>query len=337
MPDHRPAPPLPAPPPERARPARSAGSQRRARAPRPLPVHEGLRPSCVALPPGPWPTVLDYFCERFAAVSRADWAARMRAGRVLDGDGQPVGPERPYEKNLRVWYYRELAHEAPIPFEATVLFRDEWLVVADKPHFLPVIPSGRYVRETLLVRLQRQLGLGTLAPVHRIDRETAGLVVFAVRPETRGAYQRLFAQRAVAKTYEAVVHWPPPAPLPAHYSSRLADRFMRSEQEPGAANAHTGIEVLAVQGAFARLRLAPLTGRKHQLRAHCAALGVPIVHDTIYPVFEPEGAGDFARPLQLLAQALAFTDPVTGAPRRFVSARGLSLPPRFPPPRPAPD
>lgn len=309
----------------RTRSARSAGSQRRARTPRPLPVVDGLGPSCVALPPGPWATVLDYFCERFTLVSRADWRARMAAGQVVDGEGLPVTPERPYAKNLRVWYYRTLADEAPLPFEATVLFQDAWLVVADKPHFLPVIPSGRYVRETLLVRLRRQLGLDALSPVHRIDRETAGLVVFAVQPATRGAYQRLFEQRAVAKRYEAVVHWPPPAPLPPVYRSRLDSVFMRSEEVEGEPNSETAIDLLRVEGERALLALAPHTGRKHQLRAHCCALGVPIVGDRIYPDLLPEGTDDFDHPLQLLARHIAFDDPLSGQRREFTSQRVLRL------------
>nr|WP_225784434.1 pseudouridine synthase [Xenophilus sp. Marseille-Q4582] len=288
-----------------------------------MPTLDGLSPSCVALPPGPWAQVLDFLCERFPQVPRADWVARMQAGRVVDAQGRPVPPERPYAKDLRVWYYRELPDEPPVPGEARIVFQDEWLVVADKPHFLPVIPSGRHVRETLLVRLKKQLGLDTLAPIHRIDRETAGLVVFAIQPATRGAYQRLFEQRLVAKRYEALVHWPPPRPLPAVYRSRLESVFMRSQEVAGEPNSETAIDILAEHGPVAHLALRPHTGRKHQLRAHCCALGVPILHDGIYPALRPEGADDFARPLQLLAQAIAFTDPVTGAPRRFESARTL--------------
>jgi len=290
-------------------------------------MREGVSASCVALPPGGWATVLDHLAERFPMVPRDDWIARMQAGRVADGEGTPIAPSTPYAKNLRVWYYRELPQEPAVPFEAQVLFQDDWLVVADKPHFLPVIPSGQYVHETLLVRLKRQLGIEALVPIHRIDRGTAGLVVFAVQPATRGAYQRLFEQRSVAKTYEAIVHWPPPAPLPAMHRSRLVSSFMRSDEVPGEPNSETGIDVLAAQGRWAHLRLTPLTGRKHQLRVHCAALGVPIANDTIYPIFWPEGSDDFARPMQLLAKTLAFTDPVTGAERRFSSRRTLSMPP----------
>lgn len=308
------------------RPARKSGSARRAAQPRPLPVDGGLGPSCVALPPGGWATVLDFLAERFPMVSRGDWQARMAAGRVVAGDGSLLDAHTAYRKDLRVWYYREWADEAPVPFQETVLFQDEQLVVADKPHFLPVMPSGRHVRETLLVRLKRRLGLDTLVPIHRIDRETAGLVVFSVQPATRGAYQRLFAERAVRKQYEAMVHWPPPHPLPAVYRSRLADVFMRSETVPGEPNSETAIAVREVRGDVALLDLAPHTGRKHQLRAHCEALGVPIVGDGIYPVLRPQGADDWQNPLRLLARGIAFDDPVTGQPRQFRSTLALAWP-----------
>ncbi|RYF81747.1 MAG: pseudouridine synthase [Comamonadaceae bacterium] len=295
-----------------------------------MPTVDGLSPSCVALPPGPWPTVLDFFCERFAQVSRADWVARMQAGKVVDAQGAVVTPERAYAKELRVWYYRERDDETPIAAQAQVLFQDEWLVVADKPHFLPVIPSGRHVRETLLVRLKHQLGIDTLTPIHRIDRETAGVVAFAVQPATRGAYQRLFEQRAVRKQYEAIVHWPPRYPLPAVYRSRMESVFMRSEEVAGEPNSETALELLEVRDALARLALRPTTGRKHQLRVHCCALGMPILGDGIYPTLRAEGDDDLSQPLQLLASTLAFTDPVTGAERQFSSRQALTFPSAMP-------
>lgn len=213
-----------------------------------------------------------------------------------------------------------------IPFEETVLFQDEYLVVADKPHFLPVIPSGRYVQETLLVRLKRRLGLDTLAPIHRIDRETAGVVVFTVQSETRKVYQDLFLQSAIHKTYEAIAPWRPELKLPLTYRCRLVEnpeRFMQMRVEEGEPNSETRIDLIEARGEWARYGLSPVTGKKHQLRAHCAALGIPIRHDQIYPTHLPENSDDYTKPLQLLAKAIAFRDPVTGAERSFSSARSL--------------
>jgi tRNA pseudouridine32 synthase / 23S rRNA pseudouridine746 synthase len=207
-----------------------------------------------------------------------------------------------------------------------VLFRDAHIVVADKPHFLPVTPSGSHLQETLLVRLKRKLGIDTLAPVHRIDRETAGLVLFSIDPATRGRYQRLFAEREVSKEYECVAPWRDSLSLPLTRRSRLVDdeaHFMRMCERPGEANAETRIELIERRAALARYRLVPLSGKRHQLRVHCAALGIPIRGDRIYPQLLPADTDDHAHPLQLLARALAFTDPVTGEARRFTSASQL--------------
>lgn len=297
-------------------------------APLPLPTRDGVGPSCVALPPGPWPTIAEFLVHHFAAIPRATWEERMRSGNVIDEHGQPVTETRPYQPRLRIYYYRSLETERRIPFDEVILFQDEQLLAVDKPHFLPVTPVGKYVQESLLVRLKRKLGLDDLAPLHRIDRETAGVVLFSVKPATRGIYHALFAEREIAKHYEAIVRWRGEPALPAVRRSRLVDdaHFMRMREVPGEPNSETRFELLEAGEGFARLGLAPLTGRRHQLRVHCAALGMPICNDAIYPELLPEADEDFERPLQLLAKGLAFRDPVTGIRREFKSARALSLP-----------
>lgn len=303
---------------------------RAAQPPLPLPTRDGVGPSCVALPTGPWTTIAECLIARFPGVAASVWAARIAHGDVVDEHGRAVDAARKHQPGLRVYYYRALEAESPIPFEEQVLFQDAHLVVVDKPHFLPVTPTGRYVQQSLLVRLKRRLGIDTLVPIHRIDRETAGLVLFSVQPATRGAYSQLFAERQVHKHYEAIVPWPAGSALPAVRHSRLAEdrHFMRMAEVAGDANAETHFRLLAECNGRAHLALSPVTGRKHQLRVHCAALGLPIVNDLIYPTLQPEGSDDFARPLQLLARAVAFTDPLDGRPRSFTSARTLALAPR---------
>ncbi|MDH6169635.1 tRNA pseudouridine32 synthase/23S rRNA pseudouridine746 synthase [Variovorax boronicumulans] len=297
----------------------------------PLPTRDGVGPSCVGLPHGPWPTIAEFLIERFPAITRDAWLERIVAGDVIDEHRTPVTIERRYESPLRVYYYRTLDGEVHIPFEEQVLFQDDQLVVADKPPFLPVTPTGKYLQESLLVRLKRKLQIDDLVPLHRIDRSTSGLVLFSVRRETRGAYQQMFPERRIAKHYEAVVPWQEGvSSVPDIYRSRLVDdeHFMRMREEPGEPNSATRIEVQEVQSGRALLRLSPVTGRKHQLRVHCLALGMPIENDPIYPVLLPENTDDFDKPLQLLAKSVAFQDPITGDLRSFTSPRSLSLAPR---------
>ncbi|MDB6000313.1 MAG: pseudouridine synthase [Rhizobacter sp.] len=291
----------------------------------PLPTRDGVGPSVVALPEGPWPTIAEFLIARFAAVSADEWRARIHARDVVDEHGVPVTPQRAHQPGLRVYYYRAVAVETPVPFEEDVLFQDDWLVAVDKPHFLTVTPTGRYVQQSLLVRLKRRLGMNDLSPIHRIDRETAGVVVFCVQPETRGKYQALFAQRRVAKRYEAVAPWREDLPMPTTRASRLVNHAncLQMIEVPGEPNAQTHFELLEVQGHKARYGLQPVTGRKHQLRVHCAALGLPIYNDLIYPRLAPVGSDDFDQPLQLLSKSLAFTDPLTGVERIFESRRTL--------------
>ena len=273
--------------------------------------------------------MLDFFAERFPAIARERWHERMAQGLVVDEHGVTVTAQRPYQGHLRVYYYRAVAAEPRIPFDEVVLYQDAHLVVADKPHFLPVVPSGNYLRETLLLRLKRKLGLPDLVPIHRIDRDTAGLVLFSVQPQDRAAYSALFSQRRVNKCYEAIAPWRAELALPLTRESRIveAGHFMLQHETSGVPNAITQIELIAQHGALAHYRLRPVTGKRHQLRVHMAALGVPIVGDGLYPTLTPEGQIDYALPLQLLAKSIEFIDPVTGEPRHFESQRKLKLAP----------
>lgn len=290
-----------------------------------LGTRDGIGASCVGLPPGPWSTIFEFLLERFPTQGHEVWLQRLQRGDVVDEFGQPVTPTRPYFSPLRVYYYREVAAEPAIPFEADILYRDEHLVVIDKPHFLPVMPSGNYLQQTALVRLKRSLGLDDLVPVHRIDRDTAGLVLFCVQPASRNAYQALFREQRVEKTYEAIAAWRSDLQLPLLHQSRLAEspHFMQQHEVPGVPNSSTHIELLEVHGHLARYRLRPISGHRHQLRVHMAALGMPILNDGIYPLLTPEGATDYQRPLQLLAQHLAFDDPISGERRSFTTRRQL--------------
>ena len=272
--------------------------------------------------------MLDFLVERFPAISRDVWAQRMQDGLVADEFGTPVTPTRAYQGHIRIYYYRDLPTEPRIPFEETVLYQDDHLVVADKPHFLPVTPSGHYLQETLLVRLKNKLGLNDLIPIHRIDRETAGLVLFSVNLAERNAYQSLFRRHEVVKQYEAIAAVSRDLVFPLIRKSRIVEDtpFFRQREIEGPANSETHIRVLQVGAGKALYALSPITGKKHQLRVHMNALGLPIANDRMYPPVANTPIDDYNTPLQLLAKSVAFTDPVTGKAREFLSQRALAWP-----------
>jgi len=289
--------------------------------------------------------VADHLTARLR--SGIDWPARMAQGDVLDAQGCPLPADAPCVPGQVIWYWRSLPPEPRVPFELALLHHDEHLVVVDKPHFLAAIPGGRYLQETVLVRLKRLLGNDDLVPLHRLDRETAGVLLFSAHPATRNAHHALMRERRVHKVYEAVAPWRGDLPLPLTALHRLQDppgaRHLPVQVVAGEPNAQTQVELLRRLGRvasdsvptqppapeLAHYRLTPLTGRRHQLRAQLDALGVPIVGDRIYPRLWPEAAPDappdYTQPLQLLAREIAFTCPLSGAPRRFVSARQLAL------------
>ncbi|MET9767784.1 pseudouridine synthase [Streptomyces sp. NPDC006415] len=297
----------------------------------PLPQRDGIDAVRVRLPEDPeriWATVGEHLVDRFGGAIGADRVGGMLdAGRFVGADGVAVRGSEPYAAGRYLWFHRDFAAEEPVPFPVGVVYRDERIVVADKPHFLATMPRGRHITETAVARLRRELDLPALQPAHRLDRLTAGLVLFVVRPEDRGAYQTLFRDRRMKKEYEAVAPYDPSVALPRTVRSRIVKErgVLAAREEPGEANSESRVELVEHRGGIGRYRLLPATGRTHQLRVHMNALGLPIVHDPLYPVVVPEGAvEDWERPLQLLARVLELTDPVGGEPRRFESALRLS-------------
>jgi tRNA pseudouridine32 synthase/23S rRNA pseudouridine746 synthase len=299
--------------------------------PSPLPQRQGVDPVRVRLPAaGTWGTVREHLVERLSGAGAGVVDGMFDAGRIVGADGRPVAADAPFVPGMFVWFHRDLPDEVPVPFPVEVVHRDEHIVVADKPHFLATTPRGSHVAETALARLRRELDLPALTAAHRLDRLTAGLVLFTVRPEERGAYQTLFRDRRVRKEYEAVAPYDPALALPRTVRSRIVKErgVLTAREVPGEPNAVSHVELVEHRdrpGRLARYRLSPATGQTHQLRVHMSALGVPILGDPLYPeVTAAVPAGDFRRPLQLLARCLEFTDPVTGEEHRFRSGRVLA-------------
>ena len=302
-----------------------------------------------------WPTVFDFLCERFPAVPPQEWSARFADGLVLNAQGESIHAATPYAPNTLIHYYRRIPNLPELPFKALVLFRDAHLVVADKPHFMSVTPTGRYVRSSLLVQLKEELCIDTLSPLHRIDRETAGLVVLSVNPQERNAYQALFRERQVHKTYQAIAPFRDDLVFPLTRQSRIEEdaQFFLSREVEGTPNSETHIDILkcldtslnpsvhpsddsterstrrSPQSLYkpkALYQLTPITGKRYQLRIHMCALGIPIDGDQFYPkvLRGSDAPVDFSQALQLMAQTIAFTDPITGEKRAYKSQQKLA-------------
>jgi tRNA pseudouridine32 synthase/23S rRNA pseudouridine746 synthase len=280
----------------------------------PLPVRDGLGPARVRLRGG---LVVEEFLARWGSAA----AAKVLAGEVVLPDGTVISKTTVLPPGALVYFYRELRDEVPVPFDIPVLYRDDDIVVVDKPHFLATMPRGRHVAQTATVRLRRELDLPELSPAHRLDRLTAGVLLFTIRREIRGAYQTLFARGEVRKTYLARAAVDPQLEFPRVVRSRIIKRRgeLQAVEEPGGPNAETRVEYVG-DGLY---RLTPHTGRTHQLRVHMASLGLPITGDPLYPNVVDVSPDDFSRPLQLLAHGMEFDEPLTGERRVFTSGRTL--------------
>lgn len=288
-------------------------------------MRDGVSANQVWLPVGDWSTVLAFLAQRFPDISAARWRERMIRGDVLDQQGCAVDPASHYQSGTRLYYYRELESEQAIPFAEIIIYQDEHIIVVDKPHFLPIAPSGRYLKETLLARLKNKLAMDHLVPLHRLDRETAGLVIFSKNIATRDAYHALFRQHKISKTYHALAPYNAQNKYPLTYRSRIteADDFYRRQEIAGEPNAESIIDVIEIRGDMAVYKLMPVSGKTHQLRVHMAALGMAIANDPYYPELTEWKGDDFSFPLQLLAKSIYFIDPITGLEQCFSSKKNL--------------
>jgi tRNA pseudouridine32 synthase / 23S rRNA pseudouridine746 synthase len=299
----------------------------------PLPQRLGLDAAWIRTPdfdsahPFPWPTMGDWIDAKLSEF--IDVPAFLAEKRFVYEDGTPAARNDPYRPHTFVWFHRDLSDETFVPGHIHVIHCDERIVVIDKPAFLSTIPRGRHVQQSVVVRLRAELGLPELSPLHRLDRVTSGLLILATEKRWRGAYQTLFQRGEVGKTYRALAPLRPDLELPVTVRNHLAKHRGRMQVEvvPGApANAESLIERETVLNAETAIyRLTPRTGRTHQLRMHMLGLGVPIIGDPLYPVMQGVSLHDFSTPLQLLASAIRFSDPVDGGVRQFDSVRSLPL------------
>lgn len=293
------------------------------------PLVDGVSASKVFLPhDGCANTIFDYLCQHFPHIQPEEWQQRFADGLIYAADGTKLGIDSIYTPNTHIFYYRFLVHEIHVPFQHEILFENEDLLVVDKPHFLTMTPTGQYVQETLLVRLKKQTGYAELTPIHRLDRETAGVVLFCKTPATRGIYQQLFAERQVQKTYHAIAAYQPELNFPKTLQLHLekGNPFYTMQINPdNPPNTETLIELLEHNQHLAKYLLKPTTGKQHQLRVHLNSLGIPILNDPFYPVVAHKTDDDFSHPLQLLAKEIRFVDPVLQQQMHFKSNFELTL------------
>lgn len=286
-------------------------------------MRDGITASVIFVPHQSHHTTLfQFFCHQFAHISADEWLKRFQASLITTADGTPCDVTAPYQGGQHLYYYRALPNEDDVPFDHHLIYENEHILVVDKPHFLTVSPSGQYVQQTLLTRLKRDSGNRDLSPIHRLDRETAGLIMFAKHPKARAPYQQLFAQRQIDKMYHAIAPYRADLPLPHRVSARMqrGEPFYTMQLVEGEVNSITDIALIEQRGPWCKYCLQPLTGKQHQLRVHMASLGIAIVNDSLYPKILPRNVvNDFGRPLQLLAKQLQFIDPFSRQNMRFES------------------
>ncbi|HIQ14669.1 MAG TPA: pseudouridine synthase [Leucothrix sp.] len=292
-------------------------------------MRQGVSASRVWLPKNiekKWDTILDFLVERFAFISQDILEDRLLRGDIVNETGTPFNKTTPYQGEIFLFYYREIPNEPKIPFKEKTLFKDENIIVVDKPHFIPVTPTGRYVKESLLARLKHHYQNEEISPIHRLDRETAGIVLFSCNRKIRGAYQTLFQKRQVNKVYEAIAATSE-LDFPVTHKSRIvkSDPFFIMKEGEGEINSETIIQVIETEGNLSKYLLKPITGKQHQLRVHMMSLGIPILNDPFYPVLLPCKGEDYSRPLQLLAKSIEFTDPISGQLLNFQSLQNLKF------------
>ncbi|MDY6457560.1 pseudouridine synthase [Acinetobacter faecalis] len=272
-------------------------------------------------------SVFEYLCQEFPHISSNEWQQRFEDGLIYDALGNQLTIQSAYIAESHVFYYRFLAHEIHVPFEHHILFENEHLLVVDKPHFLTMSPTGQYVQETLLVRLKKQTNNEFLTPIHRLDRETAGVVLFSKKVESRGIYQQMFAERNVQKTYHAIAPYKKELNFPFNIQLRMekGEPFYIMKIVDGTPNSETEIQLLEHNNTWAKYLLNPKTGKQHQLRVHLNSLDIAIKNDPFYPILKHKDDADFSQPLQLLAKEISFTDPLLFTQMQFKSQFELTL------------
>lgn len=308
-----------------------------------LPLIEGVCASKVYLPAKktlktPYQTVFEYLRDKFSHIEPSVWYKRFDNGQIYGKKSLryvPIGINDSYDEyqNTTVYYYKEVENEPIVPFDYQILFENERFLAVDKPHFLTISPAGRYVKQTLLSRLKQDTKNSQLSPIHRLDKDTAGVVLFSKQAGYRKHYQGLFLDnhqsRKIKKIYHAIAPINENIDFPTIIELNLerGDPFYTMAVKDGKPNTKTHIRIIETNHTtgMAKYELMPETGKLHQLRVHLAYLNIPIKNDPFYPILNHKKCDDFTSPLQLLAKSLSFVDPIDGNEYCFQSLKNLEL------------
>jgi len=275
-------------------------------------------------------TLLDFLCRRFPYQDRSGWQGAIDRGSLMIND-EPTQGELVLETGHVIGYQRERGDEPEVDRRYRVIFEDDGLLVVEKSGNLPVVESGKYYQNTLIEILKEEREYPKLFQVHRLDRETSGVLVIAKSAEIATRFGEQFSQGKVKKRYQALLVGDLEEEIlvdqPIKKVKATHPDMVRIRQviEPTGKASQTRFTPIKRSLGLSLVSIELYTGRTHQIRVHAEFLGLPVLGDKLYgqedqrfvrllkgeeePVFGPYGKIDH----QLLhASSLEFTHPVTG-------------------------
>ncbi|MBR4785367.1 MAG: RluA family pseudouridine synthase [Fibrobacter sp.] len=233
--------------------------------------------------------LLDSLVERFTYHSREEWVDRFTRG-LVTLNGAVAGLDTIAHKGDKVVYHVENYEEPEVPTDFDTVFEDDEFILVAKPAGIPVHHTGRIFYNTFASVVRRATDCETATPMHRLDRDTGGLMLFAKYAETAARFQKNLDRILLGKFYLAVVRGEFPHeeyrcdfPLREDPASPLRVKMFRFDDGKPCSTIFRRLKVFERDGqVYSALECELLTGRKHQIRAHLAELGFPIVADRLY-------------------------------------------------------
>ncbi|HOO70733.1 MAG TPA: RluA family pseudouridine synthase [Spirochaetota bacterium] len=230
-----------------------------------------------------------YLALRFTYMSRNEWQREISSGQVLVNGIEVSNHHKKIREGDLIIYKGRMIVEPEIERGYSIIYEDPYLLCVNKPGNIPVHPSGVFYHNTLLTLLQQERG-ERLHPMHRLDRETSGAIIFARDRETASIIQSSF-NRLVSKSYLAIVHGRPEktkftVDLPLGPDPASAIRKKKAAYHGAPVKALTLFTALYSRGDYTLIKAEPKTGRQHQIRAHLLHAGFPLLGDKLYGIDE---------------------------------------------------